>query len=300
MKIFITGGTGFIGQHLSRHFLGDGHSVKVSGTRSALGRLSHPHLEYVRADTTREGDWQDHLKDADAVVNLAGKSIFQRWSEDHKKAMLDSRVLTTRRVVEALPSGKDVILCSSSAVGYYGADRKDEVISENSEAGTDFLARLAMDWEAEAMAAENKGVRVAITRFGIVLAPDGGALKQMVPVFKAYGGGPVGSGRQWFPWIHMSDLEAVFSTVLENADLSGPLNLSAPHPVRNRDFAKALGRALNRPTLVPVPGFMLRLVMGEFADVLLGGQRMIPQRLLERGFRFEFPDVDDALGDLLG
>lgn len=300
MKIFITGGSGFIGQHLSRHFLSGGHWVKASGTRLASGRIDHPHFEYIRADTTREGAWQEHLRDVDAVVNLAGKSIFQRWSKSHKKAMLDSRVLTTRRVVEALPSGKDVLLCSASAVGFYGADRQDEVLSEKSEGGTDFLASLARDWETEALEAEKKGVRVVITRFGIVLGREGGALKQMIPVFKAYCGGPLGSGRQWFPWVHLSDLKAVFSTALENTEFSGQLNLSAPNPVRNRDFAKALGRALNRPALVSVPGFMLRLALGEFGNVLLGGQRMIPERLLELGFRFEFADVDGALADLVG
>ena len=301
MKIFITGGSGFIGKHLSRVFLDNGQEVAGVGRSAPPGELAtHPEYTYIQADTTREGPWQEAVDRADAVINLAGVTIFKRWTGKHKTEMYDSRILTTRNVVAALPEENSKILLSASAVGFYGGDREDEILTEASPPGKDFLARLAVDWEAEATAAKEKGTRVVLTRFGVVLERRGGALKQMLPVFRSFGGGPIGSGLQWFPWIHMADLTSAFQTALDDPDLAGPVNFCSPNPVRNRDFAKALGRVLNRPAFLPVPAFMLRLAMGEFSEVLVGGQRVVPQKLQQQGFEFRFPEVLDALADQTG
>jgi uncharacterized protein len=298
VKIFITGGSGFIGTHLSNFFLEKGHQVTGVGFRADSGRIRHSNYSYIQADTTREGSWQASLEKMDAVVNLAGRTIFKRWTGKYKTEIYDSRILTTRNLVNALPADNQITLCSASAVGYYGGDHGDEIMTEASGPGKDFLARVSVDWEAGALAAEGKGTRVVLTRFGVVLDKGGGALKQMLPVFRSFGGGPIGSGRQWFPWIHMADLSAAFEAVFENRDISGPVNFCAPNPVQNRDFAKALGRVLNRPAFLPVPQFMLRLATGEFSEILLGGQRVLPEKLQAHDFRFQFPDVQGALADL--
>jgi hypothetical protein len=191
------------------------------------------------------------------------------------------------------------MLCSTSAVGYYGF-RGDEEITEEGASGDDFLASVCVDWENEAEKAADKGARVAITRFGIVLGKTGGALGQMIPAFKKFVGGPLGSGTQWFSWIHMEDLLNAFIFVLENHAISGPVNFCSPNPVRNRDLAKALGQVLKRPSFLTTPGFMLRLVLGEFGSVLLEGQRAVPAKLLKHGFLFQYPDITEALNEVVG
>lgn len=187
-----------------------------------------------------------------------------------------------------------MVLLSASGAGYYGS-RGDEVLTEDAAAGEDFLARLAKEWEGEALAAAEKGVRVVVMRLGVVLGLGGGAMAQMIPAFKAFVGGPLGSGRQWFPWIHLHDLLAAMLFLIEHPELSGSVNLCAPHPVPNRDLAAALGQALNRPALVPAPAFMIRMSLGEFADVLLGSQRTVPKKLLEHQFSFKYPDIRSAV-----
>ena len=187
---------------------------------------------------------------------------------------------------------------STSAVGYYGF-HEDEELTESSPAGGDFLARLASDWEAEAMRAKEKGARVVITRFGIVLGPNGGALGQMIPLFKFFLGGPLGSGRQWFSWVHLQDLTAAFLFLIGHPEISGAVNLCAPQPVRNRELGNAIGRVLHRPSFLPAPGFMIEIILGEFGSVLLKGQRVIPRRLLDAGFRFSYPEIDEALHSII-
>ena len=211
----------------------------------------------------------------------------------------DSRVLTTRNLVAALAAGdRRQLFCSTSAPGYYGP-RGDEELTEASPPGQDFLARLAQDWEAEALKARDLGIRTVITRFGIVLGKEGGMLEQLVPVFKRFVGGPVGSGEQWLSWIHQLDLVQAYLFVLEHPDLAGPVNFTSPNPVRNRDFAQALGRALGRPSFMPAPAFMMRLMLGELAEVVLTGQKFLPERLLAAGFQFLYPTIDQALKHLL-
>jgi uncharacterized protein (TIGR01777 family) len=278
--------------------LDGGHLVTGLGTSASHPLQSAEHFTWVSADTTLAGTWQAAVSQADAVVNLAGRTILKRWSRAHKAQIVDSRMLTTRNVVSAM-RGEDKILISTSAVGYYG-NRGDEVLGESSTPGTDFLARLSVDWEAAALDAEKRGVRVAIMRFGVVLGAGGGALAQMLPAFRMFAGGPLGSGRQWFSWIHMADLLAAIQFLLDHENTHGPYNFCAPGVVRQKDFARSLGAALGRPAVVPVPSPALRLMMGEVAGVLLASQKVRPDRLIADGFSFRFADVDSALADLVG
>ena len=294
MKVLITGGSGFVGSNLARLLLGEGHQVKALGRSEPAQQFDTPSYQFIAADTTQKGPWQDELADADAVVNLAGASIFKRWTSDYKKMIYDSRVLTTQNVVDALPSGKDVILCSASGVGFYGS-RGDDVLTEDKPAGSDFLAGVSIDWEKEALQADAKGARTAVMRFGVILGPGGGAMAKLVPAFKMFVGGPLGDGNQWFPWLHLDDLMAAILYVLEHSEISGPLNFCAPNPVRNRELAKAMGAVLNRPSFMPAPAFMIRLAMGEFGDVFLGSQRAVPDKLINYGFSFQYPEIRDAI-----
>jgi NAD dependent epimerase/dehydratase family enzyme len=237
---------------------------------------------YVEGDPTEKGAWQESVAEHEVIINLAGASIFRRWSATAKEIIRDSRVDTTQNLVEALAvrKGKETLLLSTSAIGYYGL-QEDEGLIEESPAGDNFLASLAQEWEAEALKAEAYGARVALLRFGIILGRNGGALGQMVPLFNLWLGSSLGSGEQWFSWIHEED--------------------TAPNPVRNMDLTRALGEVLGKPTFMPaVPGFMIRMVMGEFGSVLLEGQKVLPKRLLDTGFLFKFPKIKKALGDLLG
>jgi len=183
-------------------------------------------------------------------------------------------------------------------VGYYGF-HEDEELAEEAPPGNDFLARLAVEWEGEALKAQEKGARVVITRFGIVLGEKGGALGQMIPLFKKFIGGPIGNGRQWFSWVHIKDLAEAFVFLMKHPEISGPVNLCSPNPLQNKDLAKALGKALHRPSFMPAPGFMIKLVLGEFGSVILEGQRVVPRRLLDSGFKFEYPDIDKALRSIV-
>jgi len=300
MKILITGGTGFVGTRLRSRLLREGHEITVL-TRSQRGTETRtPPVSFLQADPTRKGDWQSAINDHDVIINLAGTSIFSRWTEAYKRAIRESRILTTRNLVEGIgpERARSMTLFSTSAVGYYGF-HGDEEMTEDSPPGSDFLARVAAEWEAEALKAREKGSRVVITRFGIVLGKGGGALGQMVPLFRKFVGGPIGSGRQWFSWIHMEDLTEAFAFLIKRPEISGPVNLCSPKPVRNRDLAMALGRVLKRPSFIPAPGFMIRLVLGEFGSVILEGQRVIPKRLLESGFVFSYPDIGKALEDIV-
>jgi len=257
-------------------------------------------MSYLQGDPTQKGSWQEAIKNHDAAVNLAGASIFAKWTEEHKKAIRESRVSTTRNIVEGIPSRpqKPFTFFSTSAVGYYGFCG-DQELTEESSHGDDFLARIAVEWEGEALKAKEKGARVVITRFGIVMGEKGGALGQMIPLFKKFIGGPIGSGRQWFSWVHIKDLAEAFTFLLKHPEISGPVNVCAPNPVRNKDLAIALGKALHRPSFMPAPGFMIKLVLGEFGSVILEGQRVIPKRLLESGFAFKYPEIDKALQEVV-
>ena len=297
MKVFITGGSGFVGTRLIHDLIDRGHRVIAVGTSSAHKNPPNENFRYISADTTLKGPWQDALEDVDAIINLAGRNIFKLWSDTYKNQIYNSRILTTRNLVEAVPESKGIILCSTSGAGYYG-NRADEVLTEDASSGSDFLAKVGIDWEKEAFLAEKKGVRVVAMRFGVVLDKNGGALAKMIPAFKCFAGGPLGSGLQWFPWIHMADLISAINFILETNEIKGPVNFCAPNPIKNRDFSKALGNVLNRPSFMKVPSFMIRLVVGEMGTLLTNSQKVIPHKLLRHGFKFQHPDIDSALEDI--
>ena len=298
MNIFITGGSGFVGTDLSRYLLKEEHSVIAVG-RSPRHKLDgKENFQYISADTTKKGDWQNALHKVDAVVNLAGINILRFWTDNYKAKIYDSRILTTRNLVEAMPDDKGITLCSTSAAGYYG-NRGNEILKEDARPGDDFLAKVCIDWEKEAYQAEAKGIRVATMRFGVVLGKSGGPIKKMLPAFKFFVGGPMGNGKHWFPWIHMDDLISAILFILENREIKGPVNFCASEPVRNIDFAKALGNALNRPSFMTVPAFMIRLIMGELGSSLLNSQRLSSDKIIRYGFKFQHPDVNSALSEIL-
>jgi uncharacterized protein (TIGR01777 family) len=300
VKVFMTGGTGFVGTYLSRELARAGHAVTILTRRAKPPAAPLTGVSFLTGDPTQAGPWMAAVPEHDWIINLAGASIFTRWSKAHKKEIFESRVRTTQNLVTALAAGdRRQLFCSTSAVGYYGS-RGEEELTEDSPPDAGFLGDLAKAWEAEALKAQDLGVRVVITRFGIVLGKDGGALGQMVPMFRKFFGGPIGSGAQWFSWIHQADHARAFQFIQANPNLSGLVNLTAPQPVRNRDLARALGRALHRPSFMPAPEFMLRLVLGEFAETLLTGQKVLPKRLIDAGFTFNFPTIEATLQDLLG
>jgi hypothetical protein len=299
MNIFMTGGTGFVGTFLSKELALAGHGVTILTRKEKHPAPVHERIRFVTGDPKQEGAWMAEVPKHDWVINLAGASINTRWTEEAKQAIYNSRVLTTKNLVAALAAGdRPQLFCSTSAPGYYGA-RGEEELTEDSPPGHDFLAKVAQDWEAEALKAQDLGIRTVVTRFGIVLGQGGGILEKLVPLFKSFLGGPVGSGGQWLSWIHQQDQVRAFLFLLEQPELTGPVNFSSPNPARNRDFAKALGRALNRPAILPAPAFMLHLALGEFADAILTGQKVLPSKLLAAGFQFHFPTIDQALQDLL-
>jgi len=298
MRVLITGGLGFVGTQLSIRFLESGHNVTVVDHAAQPKPYTPAEVRYVSADTTAPGPWQEEVSTQNLVINLAGASIFRRWNAASKKLIYDSRTLTTRNVVEAMVAGNGSTFLSTSAVGYYGF-RGDEVLVETDGPGDDFLARLCVDWEKEARQAEKKEVRVVVTRFGIVLGKSGGALQQMMAAFEKFVGGPLGNGRQWFSWIHMDDLLDAIVFLANDLEISGPVNCCSPNPVRNRDLARALGKAMRRPSYISTPGFMLRLTLGQFASALLEGQRVIPAVLQEVGFQFQYPELPEALASIL-
>lgn len=302
MRVFITGGMGFVGTVLTSELTANGHQVTVLDRSVDSGRPVPEGVSRVGGDSTKPGPWQKTLGEHDVVINLAGASIFQRWTPAVKKAIRESRMLTTRNVVQALEARRDqeTHLFSTSAVGYYGF-HGDEILTEDDPAGSDFLGQLAQEWENEAMKARESGARVVTTRFGLVLGRHGGVLGQLVPLFRRFVGSQLGNGRQWFSWVHEADLARMFLFLLERQDLAGPINCTSPGPVRNSELTKALAQAVGRPVILPfAPGFMLRLVLGEFSEVILQGQRVVPRRLSDAGFSFKFPALEGALRDAVG
>ena len=280
MRVAISGGTGFIGTRLARALLDRGDEVTL----------------LVRAETNRAGiDSRaktvaiDSMPDVDAIVNLAGAGVMdERWTDERKRVLRDSRIETTRRLAERSNAR---VFVSASAIGYYGLRTDDAELDESSPAADDFLARLCVDWEAAAREARG---RVAIARIGIVLGKGGGALQRMVPMFRRFAGGPIGSGKQWWSWIHVDDLSRAILFAIDG-ELEGPFNATAPTPATMNDVAAELGRALRRPHVMRAPAIALRAALGERAEVLLTGQRVIPMRLLGAGFQFRWPELRGAI-----
>jgi uncharacterized protein (TIGR01777 family) len=298
MRIVIAGGTGFLGFPLASSLARDEHDIVIltRGAASPSGRGEPRSIAWNPNGDS--GPWATAVDGAGVVINLAGESIAgKRWSVSQKKRILDSRVLATRSLVTAMAksTAPPPLLISGSAVGYYGP-LADQIVTEESPAGSDFLAGVCVQWEAEAMRAANDRTRVVCVRTGLVLERDGGALPPMLLPFKLGAGGPVGSGHQYWPWIHRSDWVALVRWAIETSTVMGPVNATAPHPVTNADFARALGQAMHRPAFMPTPAFVLRLMLGEMADSLvLSGQRALPAKAQGLGFEFKFARVHDAL-----
>ena len=298
MKILITGGTGFIGTAIARNLLEKGHDVVATGTFLRANMVTHDRFRFIQTNTEREGPWQAELEDVDGVINLAGRSIMGRWTKRYKKEIYNSRVLTTRNVVDALAVHRGTFLCSASAVGYYG-DRGDDILTESEPPGDNYLAKVGQDWEEEALRAEEHGIRTVVMRFGIVLGKGGGALEKMIPAFRMFVGGPLGDGSQWFPWIHLQDVVSACLFVTKNEQLKGTFNFCSPNPVRNRELAKTLGRVLGVPSVMPSPKLMLRLALGEASSALFDSLRVVPENLLNSGFSFKYPELEDAIRQIV-
>lgn len=297
MKLLVTGGTGFIGRPLCDHLLRQGHEIIVLTRQPAS--VSEPG---ARAVSWEGVEWQRILGEVDGVINLAGESLAtKRWSPSRKRAISDSRVQTTRALVEAMAgqAHKPSVLINASAIGYYGP-RQDEACTELTPPGSGFLAELCRRWEAEARRAEPLGVRVVRLRIGLVLGRGGGALAKMVPPFRGFVGGWLGTGRQWVSWIHRDDVLGLIAWTLTQQGVAGAINATAPEPATMRQLCDALGRVLHRPSWAPVPAFALRLVLGEMADLLLSGQRALPEVALRMGYPFQYPDLSPALASCLG
>lgn len=302
MRLIVTGGSGLIGSALSAELAGAGHDVVVTSRRPDQVDSAADGVDVREWDAQSKAQLTRILNGADAVIHLVGEGIGDgRWSRARKERIRASRVDSTRAVVEALAlaNPRPKALIQASAVGYYGG-REDELLTEDSSVGEGFLAETCAAWEEAGEQAREVGVRRSILRTGVVLAREGGALPKMALPFKLFAGGPVGDGDQWVPWIHLQDQVAAIRFLTEDENAAGPFNLTAPTPVRNRDFGRALGDVLRRPSFLPTPAAAMRLLLGEMSDLLLEGQRAVPERLIEAGFAFRFERVEDALADLLG
>jgi uncharacterized protein (TIGR01777 family) len=301
MRVLITGGTGFIGSHLITSLKTMGHECVVLTRRASTRFDADTQVQAVQWPGSPEEIPAPAVAGIDAVINLAGESLGGgRWTKARKDRFFSSRLGTTNALIDAVASmePRPRVMISSSAVGYYGP-HGDEEITEADSPGEDFLSVLCSEWEMAAKAAIPLGMRLVLLRIGLVLGPGGGVLPRLVLPFKLFVGGPIGSGRQVMSWIHLDDLIGLILFSMDHAEISGPVNATAPNPVTNREFAKTLGRVMHRPSFFRVPAFILRLVLGEMAATALTGQRVIPKRALEYGYQFQHPQLDNTLCDIL-
>lgn len=301
MKVVVAGGTGFVGNALVRRLLDEKHHVIVL-SRNAGTSMGFPggDLRIEPWDGRSTGGWTGQLEGADAVVNLSGEGIAdKRWSAERKKRLISSRLDSTKALVDAIEkcSKRPKVLVNASAVGYYGV-AEDSEVDEASPKGTGFLADLCAEWERQARKAEALGVRVVMLRLGVVIGKGGGALQKFILPFNLFIGGPLGSGRQYFPWVHRDDVVGAILYVLQDDRLAGPVNVSAPDSLTMSQFCRVLGKAMDRPSWAPVPSFMLKMLLGEMSSMVLTGQRAVPRKLREAGYRFCYPDAESALKSL--
>lgn len=309
MKVVIAGGGGFLGSPLAWAWAEEGHDVRVLTRSLAPGQAQHesgtgrPGITRVGWDPDgRAGHLARELEEAAAVINLAGTSIAgARWSASRKKAIRDSRIRATHSLAAAFneAAAPPAAFISASGVGFYG-DRGSEILKEDAPPGADFLARVCIEWEEAARRAERPGVRVVLLRSGIVLEKGGGALPQMMRPFRFFAGGPLAGGRQYMSWIHRHDWTEMVRWIVDTPQLAGAVNMTAPHPVTNAEFARALGRAMHRPSLAPAPRLALKAVLGEMADGLLASQRAVPARAQASGYHFRYPEIDIAFRGIFG
>lgn len=301
MKVLIFGGTGFIGKNLCNELLSAGYKVCIVSRNPKRADLSGSGVEVIEWNSSAGSLPVELLEGVNLIINLAGESIGnRRWTQSIKEKILDSRVQTTQAIVNAIKQ-KQVfpkVLINASAIGFYGP-HGDEEISESTPAGQDFLAKVCQAWEAEAFKAQALGVRVVALRTGMVIG-DEGALARMMTPFRFYIGGPLGTGAQWMSWIHIKDLTRLIRFAAENENINGPVNATAPEPVKMKEFCKVLGQVMGRPSWLPVPGFLLKVVLGEMSDMLLNSQRILPKKILKEGFLFQFSATKTALKDIIG
>jgi len=304
MKIFVTGATGFIGRRLIPSLLTDGHEVTAL-SRSAVRakKILGERAKVVEGNPLASGSWQEEVGRCDAVINLCGEPILKKkWTPARKRLLLDSRIIPTKLIVAALETAqrRPQVLVSGSAISYYGS-HDAELLTEDSSPGPKefFAVALVVDWENEALKANRLGVRVVTLRTGIVLGRGGGALTEMTKAFKFFAGGPIGNGRQYMSWIHIDDHIGMTKLALTNSGISDGLNMTAPSPVTNREFMRAIGRTLGRPSRLPVPGFVLKLLFGEGAGLLLEGQRVLPKKAQDARYQFLYSALEPALANVL-
>ncbi len=305
MKVAITGATGFVGTRLVDRLNAEGHELliltrKPDKAQRLFPNSAYQNLEVVAYKPTESGSWQQAISGCDGVVNLAGEPIAEaRWTPERKQEILLSRQLATQKIVEAIAGAnpKPTVLVNASAIGYYGTS-ETATFDENSPSGNDFLAQVCQTWEAEAEKVRASGTRLALLRLGIVLGM-GGALAKMLPPFQLFAGGPLGSGRQWFSWIHRDDLVNLILFSLNRSEVEGVMNATAPNPVRMSEFCQILGEILHRPSWLPVPSFALEMLLGDGAKVVLEGQQVLPKRTLSTGFEYQYPTLKAALSEIL-
>lgn len=293
-KIFITGGTGFIGSVLIPNLLQENYEIYILTRNYEKAKKFPSSCKIVLGNPTVKGDWQKTLEEMDIVINLAGQNIFSRWTEEYKNKILESRIKSTQNIVSSLREG--ALLINASAIGYYG-NTGDELVTEESPPGNDFLAKVCIEWEKEALKAKERNIKVIITRLGIVLG-GGGMLSKILPIFKLGLGGTLGKGNQWFSWIHIKDLVYAISFLIKHQK-EGIYNFVSPKPVTNREFTKTLGKILKRPTIFPVPIFMLKVIFGELANIITFSTKVYPKNLLSIGFSFQFETIESALNNIL-
>ena len=294
-KVFIAGGTGFIGNSIIPALLKEGYEVQVLVRNKEKAKKLPSSCKVIWGNPAKSGEWQKYLKETDIAINLAGQNIFARWTKAYKKLILESRIKSTENIVSSLK--KSALLINASAVGYYG-DKGDTLVTEDSPPGDDFLAKTCIEWEKRALKAKEKGVKIIIARLGVVLGTTGGMLPKILPIFKLGLGGTLGKGNQWFPWIHIKDLVSAILFLIKK-EKEGIYNFVSPNPVTNKEFTKTLGKVLKKPTLLPVPVFMMKLIFGELANIITCSIRAYPKNLLELGFKFKFETIEDALKDLI-
>lgn len=304
MKVAVTGATGFVGSRLVERLQQEGHQILVltrnpERARQVFPAVTFPNVEIAAYTPLKSGDWQKLVSGCDGVVNLAGAPIAERWTPERKQEILDSRQIGTQKVVEAITqaTAKPTVLVNSSAIGYYGTS-ETATFDETSPSGNDFLAEVCQVWEAEAAKVKQSGTRLVILRTGIVLG-NGGALAKMLPPFRLFAGGPLGTGKQWFSWIHIDDLVNLILQALTRPDVEGVLNATAPQPVRMTELSQTLGQLLNRPSWLPVPAFALEVMLGDAAKVVLEGQQVLPKRTQATGFNYQYSSLKQALQDVL-
>ena len=301
-KIIITGATGLIGKKLSIALADRGDEITVFSRNTDTAKKKLPFLKnFVEWNYQKPEEWKSHLDRKDAIVHLAGVNLFsKRWSDDFKNEIIKSRELSTRKLVQSLKDCeiKPEVFISASGVGFYG-DGGETILNEESPKGNDFLADVCDTWELESRKTDDYGIRNIQIRTGIVLSTEDGALKQMLLPFKFFIGGSLGSGKQWFPWLHIEDIINIYIHAIDNENISGPINAASPNIVRMKEFAKTLGKVMPRPSFFPVPEFILKIVVGEAAGTVVTGQRVNVDKLLKSGYEFEFENLEEALKNLL-